>query len=98
MQSTGTTAAAADPSNTSPALGDEDNGDEEQGALVPSPSPTPAPAADYTSAGNSSGGAPGGGPAFPGYPHSGGLLLPALAGLLQALQEQHLYNDSKTAV
>jgi hypothetical protein len=35
---------------------------------------------------------------FPGYPASWGLLSPALAPLLSAIQEQHLYSDSKTAV
>jgi len=35
---------------------------------------------------------------FPGYPQSGGLLHPQLAPLLLAIQEAHLYPDSKTAV
>jgi hypothetical protein len=36
--------------------------------------------------------------AFPGYPRSGGLLLPQLQPLLLAIQQARLYNDSKTAV
>ena len=35
---------------------------------------------------------------FVGYPQSGGLLHPDLANLLLAIQEAHLYKDSKTAV
>jgi hypothetical protein len=39
-----------------------------------------------------------GGSGFHGYPQSGGLLYPELASLLLAIQEAHLYKDSKTAV
>lgn len=70
------------------------------------PSSSPSPAAINAPAGGSGGGGDSAGanappPAagtFPGYPRSGGLLSPQLAPLLVAIQEAHLYNDSKTAV
>jgi hypothetical protein len=76
------------------------------GGNAPSSSPSPAAAANNTTAGDGGAGAAGGanaapaaaGGAFPGYPRSGGLLSPQLSSLLVAIQEAHLYNDSKTAV
>jgi hypothetical protein len=44
---------------------------------------------------NAASGSPSG---FVGYPQSGGLLHPDLRNLLLAIQEAHLYKDSKTAV
>jgi hypothetical protein len=49
-------------------------------------------------AGGSNAGGSSGSSGFAGYPQSGGLLRPELAGLLVAIQEAHLYKDSKTAV
>lgn len=75
------------------------------GNATPSPAPdasTPTPGADAAGAaggGNATISSSGGsGSVFPGYPASGGLLHPELSNLLLAIQEAHLYKDSKTAV
>uniref|UniRef100_A0A383VBB9 Trehalase n=1 Tax=Tetradesmus obliquus TaxID=3088 RepID=A0A383VBB9_TETOB len=88
------------------ATGNTAAGNTAAGNAAPAASPTPYTAAgDAAAAGNATaaaaaaaGNTPAAAAVFPGYPTSGGLLLPQLQPLLLAVQEAHLYNDSKTAV